>query len=63
MAVDQDEERINEVLPLVTSAQIGDATSEIFLRSLGVDNYDVCIVAIGEDFQSSLEITSLLKDL
>ena len=63
MAVDQDEERINEVLPLVTSAQIGDATSEIFLQSLGVDNYDVCIVAIGEDFQSSLEITSLLKDL
>lgn len=63
MAVDQNEERINEVLPLVTSAQIGDATSEIFLQSLGVDNYDVCIVAIGEDFQSSLEITSLLKDL
>ncbi len=63
MAVDKSEARVNEILPLVTDAQIGDATSEAFLRSLGVDNYDVCIVAIGESFQSSLETTSLLKEL
>ena len=63
MAVDRDETRVNQVLPLVTDAQIGDATQEKFLRSLGVGQYDVCFVAIGEDFQSSLEITSLLKDL
>ncbi len=63
MAVDNSEERVNEVLPLVTDAQIGDSTNETFLRSLGVDNYDVCIVAIGDDFQSSLETTSLLKEL
>ena len=63
MAVDKSEERVNEVLPIVTDAQIGDATSETFLRSLGVDNFDVCIVTIGEDFQSSLETTSLLKEL
>ena len=63
MAIDQDEERINAVMPLVTSAQIGDSTNEDFLRTLGVDNYDVCIVTIGGDFQSSLETTSLLKEL
>ncbi len=63
MAVDKDESRVNDVLPLVTDAQIGDSTNEAFLRSLGVDNYDVCFVAIGEDFQSSLETTSLLKEL
>ena len=63
MAIDKDEERVNEVLPIVTDAQIGDSTNETFLRSLGVDNYDVCFVAIGEDFQSSLETTSLLKEL
>ena len=63
MAIDKDEEKVNEVLPIVTDAQIGDATSETFLRTLGIDNYDVCFVAIGEDFQSSLEITSLLKEL
>ena len=63
MAVDKDESRVNDVLPLVTDAQIGDSTNEAFLQSLGVDNYDVCFVAIGEDFQSSLETTSLLKEL
>ena len=63
LAVDKNEERVNEALPLVTDAQIGDATSEMFLRSLGVNSYDVCIVTIGEDFQSSLETTSLLKEL
>ena len=63
MAVDKEEERINSVLPYVTDAQIGDSTNEVFLRSLGVSSYDVCIVTIGGDFQSSLETTSLLKDL
>ena len=63
MAVDHKEERVQEILPYVTNGQIGDSTNEDFLRSLGVDNYDVCIVAIGNDFQSSLETTSLLKEL
>ncbi|MCR5353523.1 MAG: TrkA family potassium uptake protein [Clostridiales bacterium] len=63
MAVDIDEERINEVLPYVTNARIGDGTNEEFLRSLGVGNYDVCIVALGRLFQTSLETTSLLKEL
>ena len=63
LAVDLNAERVNEVLPYVTSAQIGDGTNEDFLASLGVGNFDVCIVAIGDDFQSSLETTSLLKEL
>ncbi len=63
MAIDRNEDLVQEILPLVTNAQIGDSTNEEFLRSLGVDNYDVCIVAIGDDFQSSLETTSLLKEL
>lgn len=63
MAVDCKEELVQEVLPYVTGAQIGDSTNEEFLRSLGVDNYDVCIVGIGNDFQSSLQTTSLLKEL
>ena len=63
MAVDINEERINEILPYVTNARIGDGTNEEFLRSLGVGNYDVCIVALGSLFQSSLETTSLLSEL
>ena len=63
MAVDNNESRVEAVLPYVRNAQIGDATNEDFIRSLGVRNVDVCIVAIGDNFQSSLETTSLLKEL
>ena len=63
LAVDASEERLNETLDYVTSAQIGDAPSEAFLSSLGVSDFDACIVAIGDDFQSSLEAASLLKEL
>lgn len=63
MAVDCVEERVNVVLPYVTNAQIGDATDEMFLSSLGISNYDLCVVTIGDNFQSSLETTALLKDL
>lgn len=63
LAVDHDEDRVNDVLPYVTNAQIGDSTNADFLKALGVRNFDVCIVAISGDFQSSLETTSLLKEL
>lgn len=63
MAVDKDENKVNAVLPYVTNAQIGDSTSEEFLASIGVRNFDLCIVAIGDNFQSSLETASLLKEL
>ena len=63
MAVDINEERVNEILPIVTNAQIGDSTNTEFLKSLGIGNFDVCIVTIGGNFQNSLETTSLLKEL
>jgi trk system potassium uptake protein len=63
MAVDSNEERVNEILPIVTNAQIGDSTNTGFLKSLGIGNFDVCIVTIGGNFQNSLETTSLLKEL
>ena len=63
MAVDSNEERVNEILPVVTNAQIGDSTNTEFLKSLGIGNFDVCIVTIGGNFQNSLETTSLLKEL
>ena len=63
MAVDINEERVNKILPIVTNAQIGDSTNTEFLKSLGIGNFDVCIVTIGGNFQNSLETTSLLKEL
>ena len=63
MIVDVRENLINAVMPFVTDAQIGDSTNPNFLQTLGVDNYDLCVVTISENFQTSLETTSLLKDL
>ena len=63
MAVDKEDTRVDAVLPFVTNAQIGDATNEDFLSSLGVGNFDVCIVAIGDNFQRSLDVTCLLMEL
>lgn len=62
LAIDRSEQRVNDALPFVTNAQIGDSTNEQFITSLGVRNFDLCVVAIGDDFQSSLETTALLKE-
>ena len=63
MAIDINEERINNVLSVVTNALIGDATNERLMETIGVRDFDLCVVAIGDNFQSSLETTALLKDL
>ena len=63
MGIDINEDRVNESMEYVTNAQIGDSTNEEFLRSLGVNNYDICFVTISHDFQSSLETTCMLKEL
>lgn len=63
MIVDKEEKIINELAPLYANAFIGDCTNEGVLRGLGVNNFDICFVAIGDNFQSSLVVTSLLKDL
>ena len=63
MAVDINEDSINDIMPYVTNAKIGDGTNEEFLRTLGIDDYDVCFVTLGSHFQTSLETTSLLSEL
>ncbi len=62
LAVDKDEEKVNQILPFVSNAIIGDARNSQFIDSLGVNNFDLCIVAIGENFQSSLEAAAMLKE-
>ena len=63
LGIDNDEEKVREVLPYVTNAEVGDATDQDFLKTLGLKNFDVCIVAVGDNFLASLEITSYLKEL
>ncbi len=63
MIVDKDSEKLEDLLPYVVSAKVGDCRDEKVLKSLGVPSFDACVVCIGNDFQSSIQITSLLKDL
>ena len=63
MVVDNNEECINDIMSYVTYAKIGDGTNEEFLRTLGINNFDVCFVTLGSHFQTSLETTSLLSEL
>ena len=63
MIVDRDEECMQDLLSSAVMAKVGDCTREDVLRSLGVGNFDICFVCIGSDFQNSLEITSLLKEM
>lgn len=63
MIVDEEEESLESSLPLATSAKIGDCTRPEVLKELGIGNFDKCFVCIGTNFQSSLEITSLLKEM
>ena len=63
MIVDEKEETLEELLPYVVSAKIGDCTNEAVSKSLGIANFDLIFVCIGTNFQSSLEITSLVKEL
>ena len=63
MIVDKDEETVNQLASKYTDAMIANCMNEDNLRALDIPSFDICIVAIGDDFQSSLEITSILKDL
>ena len=63
LAVEISEERADSAVDIIQNIQIGDATDERFIQSLGVDNFDLCVIAIGDRFQVSLEITVLLKDM
>lgn len=63
MAVDTDEKALEDVAEYVAAARVGDCTNVEVLKSLGVNDYDVCVVCIGNNFQNSLEITSQLKEM
>lgn len=62
MIVDKEEKNVEDMLPYVSSAKIGDCTNPAVLQSFDVPSFDVCFVCIGDSFQNSLEVTSLLKE-
>lgn len=63
MIVDKNEERIEIMAPLVTSAIVADFTKEESVKNVGVGDFDLCFVCMGDDFQNNLEVTCLLKEM
>lgn len=63
MAVDENEEKVADLIYKVTNVQIGDCTNPQVVKSLGVGNFDIVFVCIGANFQNSLEVTSLVKEM
>jgi trk system potassium uptake protein len=62
LAIDLDEDKVNNILSCIPNAEIGNINSDAYIKSLGVKNFDICIVAIGNNFQNSLEVTAMLKE-
>lgn len=62
MAIDKNEESVNQIAPYVTAAQIGNCADEIVLKDIGVNNFDLCFVCISNNLETSLVITSLLAE-
>ncbi|MED4970572.1 TrkA family potassium uptake protein [Geobacillus sp. NFOSA3] len=63
LAIDRNEERIEEYKDHVTYAVVADSTDEEALKSVGIRNFDAVIVAIGDDIQASILTVLILKEL
>ncbi|WP_407856671.1 potassium channel family protein [Enterococcus hailinensis] len=63
LAVDSNEDRVNEYMNIATHAVVANAQDEMTLRSLGIRNFDHVIVAIGEDIQASILVTLMVKEM
>jgi len=63
LAIDSDEGRVQDIVNIVTHAVSADSTDEEALKALGIRNFDVVVVSIGQDIQSSILTTLILKDL
>lgn len=63
LAIDRDEDRVNEYMDIATHAVVANAQDEMALRSLGLRNFDHVIIAIGEDIQASILVTLMAKEM
>ena len=63
LAIDNNEDRVNEYMNIATHAVVGNAQDEMTLKSLGIRNFDHVIVAIGEDIQASILVTLMVKEM
>ncbi|WP_105301325.1 potassium channel family protein [Anaerococcus marasmi] len=61
-AVDSNYKKVEKIANFVSSAAQGDITEEVAMKSLGINNYDVAIIATGTDIEASIEATLICKD-
>lgn len=57
----KDETRADWAVNIVNEIQIGDATNEDFIKSLGVNNFDICVVAVGDEFSNGFRNHCTIK--
>lgn len=63
MVMDINEEKVRDLIYDVSKAQVGDCSDPKILKGINVPQFDIVFVCIGTNFQSSLEITSLVKEM
>lgn len=63
LAIDSDEDKVQEMANITTHAVQADATDEATLKTFGARNFDVAVVSIGEDIHSNILTTLVLKEL
>lgn len=63
LAIDLDEDKVEELADIVTHAVVADAQEDTVLKSLGIRNFDVVVVAIGQDIQTNILVTIMLKEM
>ncbi len=63
LAIDADEDKVEEISDLVTHSVQANALDELALKSLGLRNFDVVVVAIGQDIQANIMVTVMLKEM
>ena len=63
MVMDINEEKVRDLIYDVSKAQVGDCSDPKILKGINVPQFDIVFVCIGTNFQSSLEITCLVKEM
>jgi K+ transport systems, NAD-binding component len=61
LAIDTRESRVNDMIDIATQAVEADSMDENVLKSFGLSDFDVVVVAIGENLQSNVLTTIMLK--
>jgi trk system potassium uptake protein TrkA len=63
LAMDSSEDQVNKFMNIASHAVVGNAQDETTLKQLGIRNFDIVVVAIGQDIQASILVTLMIKEM